>query len=95
MKSVSVPSSWVSWLTRRREVERNGLKYFADSAASAPLPSYWAAKPWMTPCRSLVVSGSSVLKSWSRSTTSVVDPTASVAPSSSAFAELGAGVSAM
>jgi hypothetical protein len=36
-----------------------------------------------------------VLKSWSRSTTSVVEPTASVAPSSRALAEFGAGVSAM
>ena len=95
MKSVSVPSSWVSWLTSRREVDRNGLKYSADFAASGPLPSYCAAKPWMTPCRSLRAAGSSVLKSWSRSTTSVVEPTASVAPSSSSFAELGAGVSAM
>ena len=37
MNSVSVPSSWVSWLTRRREVERNGLKYSADSAACRAL----------------------------------------------------------
>ena len=44
-----------SWLTRRREVDSTGLKYSADSAASAPLPSYCAAKPWMTPWRSLRV----------------------------------------
>ena len=36
MKSVSVPSSCVSWLTSCREVERNGLKYSAVSPASLP-----------------------------------------------------------
>ena len=95
MKSVSVDSSCVSWLTSCRDVDRNGLKYSADSPACLPLPSYCVAKPWMTPCRSLRASGSSVLKIASRSTTVVVEPAASVAPSSSSLAELGAGVRAM
>jgi hypothetical protein len=95
MKSVSVDSSWVSWLTSRRDVDRKGLKYSADAPACLPLPSYCVAKPWMTPCRSLRASGSSVLKMASRSTTVVVEPAGSAEPSSSSLAELGPGVSAM
>ena len=39
-KRVSAGSSSVSWPTSRREVESSGLKYFAASPASAPLPAY-------------------------------------------------------
>ena len=91
MKSVSAVSSCVSWLTSRREVDRNGLKYSADRPACLALPSYWVAKPWMTRCRSLRAAGSSALNTWSRSTTSVVEPAGSVASSSSSSALFGAG----
>ena len=54
------------------EVDSAGLKYFAACWTFAPWPWYWAAEPWMTCCRPLRVFGSSVLKSWSRSTGDVV-----------------------
>ena len=95
MKRVSEPSSSVSSPTSRREVDSSGLKYSAASSASGPLPRYCVAKPLTTSCRSPRVCSSSVLKIWSRSTTGVVEAVVSVAPSSSAFASSGAGVSAM
>ena len=95
MKRVRLPSSSVTSPTSRREVERNGLKYLAASPASPPLPRNCAAKPLTTSWRSPRVFSSSVSKSWSRSTTGVVEAVVSVAPSSSAFALSGAGVSAM
>ena len=58
--------------------ESSGLKYLVASAASSPLPSNWVLKPLMMPWRSLRASGSSVLKSWSRSTAVVVDAVSSV-----------------
>src|SRR4051812_49333113 len=99
----SVGWSFMIWLTSASVVDRNGLKYFADrfasSAARAFLlsvrPSYWIAKPWITFCRPLRVFGSSVSKSWSRSTMEVVFSVPSVAPSSSFLLLLGPGVSWM
>ena len=93
--SVSAASSSVTSCTSLRELERSGLKYLADSPACSPLPSYWVAKPLITPARSSRVPSSSVLKIWSRSTTSVVDSVVMVAPSCSSLASPGAGVSAM
>ena len=95
MKSVSVPSSSVSWLTSRREVERNGLKYSADLAACGPLPWYCAAKPWMTPWRSLRVCRVERVEELVEVDDVGGRADGSVAPSSSSLAELGAGVSAM
>jgi hypothetical protein len=88
-------SSSVTSETSRRDVDRNGLKYFAASPASPPLPRNWRAKPLTTSWRLPRVSSSSVLKIWSRSTTGVVDAVVSVAPSSTSFAESGAGDRAM
>ena len=93
-KRVSAGSSSVSWPTSRREVESSGLKYFAASPASWPRPAYCSAKPWMTLRRPPRVRSSSVLKSWSRSTTDVVDSVVSVAPSGSSRASSGPGESA-
>ena len=95
MKRVRLSSSSVTSPTSRRDVDSSGLKYFAASPASSPLPSYCVAKPLTTSCRSPRVCSSSVLKIWSRSTTGVVDAVVSVAPSSSSSASSGAGVSAM
>ena len=91
-KRVSAPSSSVTSCASWREVDRSGLKYFVDWPVSSPLPSYWAAKPLTTSARSPRVRSSSVLKIWSRSTTSVVAADVSVAPSGSSFASPGAGV---
>ena len=89
MKRVRLSSSSVTSPTRRREVDRNGLKYLAASPASPPLPRNCVAKPWTTSWRSPRVFASSVLKSWSRSTTGVVEAVVSVAPSSSSLAFAG------
>ena len=77
-------------------VESAGLKYFALALACAPWPWYWAAEPLTTCCRPLRVFGSSVLKSWSRST-GVVVLSASDRPAvgRASGALLGPGVSAM
>ena len=72
MKRVSASSSAVVSLTSRRALESSGLKYSVAAAACGPLPSSWVLKPLITPWRSLRAFGSSVLKSWSRSTGVVV-----------------------
>ena len=94
MKRVSASSSSVVSLDSRRALESSGLKYFAASAAWSPLPSSWVRKPLMTPCRSARVSGSSVLKIWSRSTAVVVEEVSSVACSGSVLLASGPGESA-
>ena len=69
-------------LTSRRALESSGLKYFvASRGLRRPCRRSWVAKPLITPCRSLRAFGSSVLKSWSRSTAVVVCDVSSVAPS--------------
>ncbi len=90
-RRVSAPWSSVTSCTSRRELESSGLKYFADSPAASPRLSYCVAKPWITSARSPRVFSSSVLKIWSRSTTSVVACWVSVAPSSSSLASPSAG----
>ena len=85
--SWSRASSFTSWSV----VDRNGLKYFADSLTFSPCPSYCAAEPWKYCCRPLRVLGSSVLKSWSRSTTEVVCSTPSCPPSGISGALFGPG----
>ena len=57
---------------RSRVAASDGAKYLATWLPSAPRPAYQSPKPWMTSCRPLRVFGSSVLKSWSRSTIVVV-----------------------
>jgi hypothetical protein len=47
-KSVSRPSSSLSWATSRREVDSSGLKYFAAWPAASPSPSNWTANERMT-----------------------------------------------
>jgi hypothetical protein len=95
MKSWKVWVSRSSSLTSRLEVDSAGLKYLAACWTFLACPSYWAAVPWMTCCSPLRVLGSSVLKSWSRSTGAVVLSVPSVAPSSSLRFEFAPGVSPM
>ena len=95
MKSVSDWLSELTWRTSWSVVEMKGLKYLALWLACLPLPTYCSADPWMTSCRPLRVFGSSVLKSWSRSTGVVVRSALIVAPSLSLGALLGPRVSAM
>ena len=94
-KPLSVCWLATSSLTSRRDALSAGLKYLVAALASAPRLSYHAALPWMTFCSDLRVLGSSVLKSWSRSTIDVVLSVPSVAPSGSLGLEFGPGVSAM
>ncbi len=57
-----------------------GLRYSKPLLASAPLPLNWLEEPLKKSCRDLRVSGSSVLKSWSRSTWVVVELAGRVPP---------------
>ena len=94
MKRVSASSSCVVSLTSRRALESSGLKYLVASAACWPWPSSWVLKPSITPCRSARASGSSVLKSASRSTAVVVEAVVSVECSGSVRLASGPGESA-
>ena len=91
MKRVSASSSSVVSLTSRRALESSGLKYSVAAAACGPLPSSWVWKPVMTPWRFLRVFGSSVLKSWSRSTGVVVEAVVIVEWSGSVWLASGPG----
>ena len=80
----SVCWSRTSSLTSRREASSAGLKYLRRLRWPARRGRRTASRePWMTCCSALRVFGSSVLKSWSRSTVDVVLSVPSVAPSSS------------
>ena len=52
----------------RRGVQRRAEVLERLRAPASALPRYWSAWPWMNFCRPARVLGSSVLKSWSRST---------------------------
>jgi hypothetical protein len=95
MKRVSAPVSRLASLTRRSVEAMNGLRYFALWLASRARPWYCSAEPWTTSCSPLRVRGSSVLKSWSRSTGVVVARVGRVAPSSSSGALVGPSWSEM
>ena len=86
-------SSRISSFTSRELVESAGLKYLAASLASSALPSYCVAPPWTICWRPLRVFGSSVLKSWSRSTGVVVSSASIWPPSSISLPSFGPGVS--
>jgi len=82
-KAFRLPWSLTTSLTSRRVLLSAGLKYLVPWLACRPLPWYHVALPWMNCCSDLLVLGSSVLKTWSRSTIGVVLSAVSVAPSSS------------
>jgi hypothetical protein len=71
-KRSSTGVSRVSSLKRRRDVDSAGLRYSKPLAAWLPRPDHWRAEPLKKSWSDLRVSGSSVLKSWSRSTAVLV-----------------------
>ena len=64
--------SRLSSLNSLLEADSDGLRYSRPSFIAWPWPSYCFCEPLKTACRSLRVSGSNVLKTWSRSTAEVV-----------------------
>ncbi len=64
--------SRLSSLKSLLDADSDGLRYIRPSFIAWPWPSYCFWEPLNTACRSLRVGGSSVLKSWSRSTADVV-----------------------
>ena len=81
MKRSRLASSEESSLKTCREVERNGFRYLKVSFVWGPTPRVEVSKPLMTFLKLLTVSWSSVLKSWSRSTSETVAESGSSPPS--------------
>ena len=77
VRAVSVTKRWKVTLsamisrTRREEVDSVGLKYLRARFACWALFMYWVAPPFTIFWRAASVAGSSVSKSWSRSTGAV------------------------